>query len=247
MYLKYPQLRTKLKKSWPDVEDGNDTKFWEGEWRKHGTCSEQTLNQMQYFEVSQDMWRSHNITEILKNASIVPHPTQTWKYSDIESPIKTATKRTPILRCKRDPAWNKTGPRTQLLHEVVFCYGYNAKKHIDFVFLPVNTLMFQLLLINLYSNHHTLNITMREKLYRKANSSKSPKLFWDVNLKQTLYICMEGGVYKRWDSLILPRKRRRRRRLQLAEIREREGGVGRVGLLPRLAAWSFLSFLAFFF
>nr|WRO64824.1 self-incompatibility RNase [Prunus salicina] len=121
-----PQLRSKLKISWPDVEDGNDTRFWEKEWNKHGTCSEESLNQMQYFQRSFAMWRSHNITEILKNASIVPHPTQTWTYSDIVSPIKTATKRTPLLRCKRDPATN-----TEFLHEVVFCYEYHALKQID--------------------------------------------------------------------------------------------------------------------
>nr|ADZ48269.1 S-locus-associated ribonuclease [Prunus pseudocerasus] len=119
-----PQLISKLKISWPDVESGNDTKFWEGEWNKHGTCSEQTLNQLQYFERSYSMWKSYNITEILKNASIIPSATQTWKYSDIVSAIKTATKRTPLLRCK----WDKN---TQLLHEVVFCYGYNAIKQID--------------------------------------------------------------------------------------------------------------------
>nr|AAT69244.1 S1-RNase protein [Prunus armeniaca] len=126
-----PQLRAKLKRSWPDVESGNDTRFWEGEWNKHGTCSEQTLNQMQYFERSQNMWRSYNITEILKNASIVPSATQTWTYSDIVSPIKTATQRTPLLRCKPDPAQNKSAPKPQLLHEVVFCYEYNALKQID--------------------------------------------------------------------------------------------------------------------
>nr|WRO64821.1 self-incompatibility RNase [Prunus salicina] len=122
-----PRLRSKVTRSWPDVESGNDTRFWEGEWNKHGTCSERILNQMQYFQRSHEMWTSHNISEILKNASIVPHPTQTWTYSDIASPIKTATKRTPLLRCKRDPA----RPKIQLLHEVVFCYGYHAKKQID--------------------------------------------------------------------------------------------------------------------
>nr|ADZ74121.1 self-incompatibility associated ribonuclease S1 [Prunus pseudocerasus] len=119
-----PKMRIKLKKSWPDVESGNDTRFWKDEWNKHGTCSEERLNQMQYFERSHDMWLSYNITEILKNASIVPHPTQTWTYSDIVSPIKTATGRTPTLRCKQDK-------KTQLLHEVVFCYEYNALKQID--------------------------------------------------------------------------------------------------------------------
>nr|BAC20936.1 Sc-RNase [Prunus salicina] len=127
----YPQLQLNLKISWPDVKSGNETNFWQSEWNKHGTCSERTLNQMQYFERSDEMWNSYNITEILKNASIVPHPTQTWKYADIELPIKTATKRTPVLRCKRDPAQNKTGPKTQLLYEVVFCYDYHAKRQID--------------------------------------------------------------------------------------------------------------------
>nr|ABD49101.1 S13-RNase [Prunus avium] len=122
----YPDLRSDLKRSWPDVEGGNDTKFWEGEWNKHGKCSEQTLNQFQYFERSHDMWMSYNITEVLKNASIVPNAKQRWKYSDIVSPIKGATGRTPLLRCKRDPATN-----TELLHEVVFCYEYNALKQID--------------------------------------------------------------------------------------------------------------------
>nr|ABY65900.1 S-RNase [Prunus pseudocerasus] len=127
----YPQLRSKLKRSWPDVESGNDTKFWESEWNKHGTCSEQILNQIQYFERSHEMWNSFNITHILKNASIVPSATQTWKYSDIVSAIKAVTKRTPALRCKNNPTQPKGQAKTQLLHEVVFCYGYRALKQID--------------------------------------------------------------------------------------------------------------------
>nr|AAT69248.1 S4-RNase protein [Prunus armeniaca]ADZ73655.1 S-locus associated ribonuclease [Prunus armeniaca] len=126
-----PQLISKLRISWPDVESGNDTQFWEGEWNKHGKCSQEKLNQMQYFERSHDMWMSYNITDILKNASIVPHPTQTWTYSDIVSAIKSKTQRTPLVRCKRDPAPNKNAPNSQLLHEVVFCYEYKAKKQID--------------------------------------------------------------------------------------------------------------------
>nr|BAC56116.1 S7-RNase [Prunus mume]BAF91155.1 S-ribonuclease [Prunus mume] len=122
----YPQLRSKLKKSWPDVESGNDTRFWESEWNKHGTCSEEKLNQMQYFERSHEMWNFHNITKILENASIVPSATQKWSYSDIVSAIKARTQTTPSLRCKRDK-------KTQLLHlhEVVLCYEYNALKQID--------------------------------------------------------------------------------------------------------------------
>nr|QCF59413.1 S23-RNase [Prunus dulcis]QDB64821.1 S23-RNase [Prunus dulcis] len=119
-----PKMRIKLKISWPDVESGNDTRFWEGEWNKHGTCSRERLNQMQYFERSHDMWLSYNITEILKNASIVPNATQKWSYSDIISPIKAATGSTPLLRCKQ-------AKNTLLLHEVVFCYEYDAKKQID--------------------------------------------------------------------------------------------------------------------
>nr|ABJ97523.1 S-RNase [Prunus webbii] len=126
-----PRLRSKLKRSWPDVESGNDEGFWEGEWNKHGKCSEQTLNQMQYFERSHEMWIFHNITKILKNASIVPHPTKTWKYTDIVSAIKALTRTTPLLRCKRNPAQVKGQPQFQLLHEVVLCLEYKALKQID--------------------------------------------------------------------------------------------------------------------
>nr|CAC27788.1 RNase S5 [Prunus avium] len=124
----YPRLRSKLRISWPDVESGNDTKFWGDEWNKHGTCSQRILNQFQYFERSQQMWRSYNITNILKKAQIVPNATQTWSYSDIVSPIKTATNRTPLLRCKSQP---KSQANFQLLHEVVLCFDYNALVHID--------------------------------------------------------------------------------------------------------------------
>nr|AAP92436.1 S-RNase [Prunus avium] len=131
-----PKLRSKLKRSWPDVESGNDPRFWEGEWSKHGKCSEQTLNQMQYFQRSHEMWQSFNITEILRNASIVPHPTQTWTYSDIVSPIKAVTQTTPLLRCKFPPkSQTKSQPKSQatsqLLHEVVLCYDYDALRLID--------------------------------------------------------------------------------------------------------------------
>nr|AAL35959.2 RNase [Prunus dulcis]ABU94954.1 S-RNase [Prunus dulcis] len=139
-----PRLRSKLERAWPDVESGNDTKFWEDEWNKHGKCSEQTLNQMQYFERSHQMWSSFNITNILEKASIVPNATQTWTYSDILSPIKAATQRIPLLRCKGNPqrqaksqpknrgkSQPKSQATTQLLHEVVLCYEYNALKLID--------------------------------------------------------------------------------------------------------------------
>nr|ACU25554.1 self-incompatibility associated ribonuclease S4 [Prunus pseudocerasus] len=139
-----PKLRNKLKRSWPNVESGNDTELWEHEWNKHGTCAEQTLNQMQYFQRSHGMWYPHSITEILKNASIVPSPNQTWTYSDIVSPIKKAIRRTPLLRCKPVPALPKSQrgpksqraqpnsrPQSQLLHEVVYCYDYDALKLID--------------------------------------------------------------------------------------------------------------------
>nr|WRO64817.1 self-incompatibility RNase [Prunus salicina] len=133
----YPHLRSKLKRSWPDVESGNDANFWGREWNKHGKCSEQTLNLMQYFQRSHEMWYSFNITGILKNASIVPSPNQTWTYTDIVSALKTRTKRTPLLRCKaksQPKNQAKSQPKSQvpqLLHEVVLCYEYKALKLID--------------------------------------------------------------------------------------------------------------------
>lgn len=122
-----PTLESKLRRSWPDVERGNNTKFWGDEWDKHGKCSEQTFNQVRYFDRSHEMWESYNITDILRRAGIVPGSTP-WSYTTITNPIQTATKHTPLLRCKNVPAnpANPQGPKNQLLHEVVFCYNPNG-------------------------------------------------------------------------------------------------------------------------
>nr|ADZ76512.1 S-locus associated ribonuclease [Prunus speciosa] len=126
-----PRLETKLKISWPDVESGNYTDFWEREWNKHGTCSEQTLDQEQYFERSHDIWNAYNITNILKRAKILPTGGK-WDYSDIVSPIKTAIRKMPALRCKPDPTLPKNHNIShQLLHEVVLCLHYNGRALID--------------------------------------------------------------------------------------------------------------------
>nr|ABW74348.1 S35-RNase [Prunus cerasus] len=129
-----PALESKLKKSWPDVESGNDTDFWGREWNKHGTCSEQTLDQELYFQRSHIIWKAFNITNILQNAKILPTGSK-WDYADIASPIKTVTTKMPALRCKPDPTQpknpnNLTMPH-QLLHEVVLCLHYNGRVLID--------------------------------------------------------------------------------------------------------------------
>nr|WFR94000.1 S-RNase S54 [Prunus avium] len=128
-----PTLKSKLKISWPNVESGNDTDFWEREWNKHGTCSEQTFKQAQYFERSHYIWKAFNITTILQNANILPDGSK-WDYSDIVSPIKTVTTKMPALRCKRDPTLSKSPNANishQLLHEVVLCLHYKGRALID--------------------------------------------------------------------------------------------------------------------
>ncbi|CAN6724512.1 unnamed protein product [Malus baccata var. baccata] len=65
-------LEQKLNKSWPDVESGRNWGFWEKEYNKHGTCSEDIFDQTKYFELADEMWRKLNIAQMLKNRKIVP-------------------------------------------------------------------------------------------------------------------------------------------------------------------------------
>lgn len=117
-----PPLEAKLKISWPNLEIPNNTKFWELEWNGHGKCSEQTFTQSQFFGLAHEMWIKNNITDILQTANIVSGKQES--YAGIEGPIKSSTKKTPLLRCLKPQ-------NTQRLHEVVVCWDHGGKSMID--------------------------------------------------------------------------------------------------------------------
>lgn len=120
-------LVSKLTISWPDVKKvGNDITFWREQWDKHGTCSQQKYKQTDYFERSHEMWNTHNVTEILNRAGIIPNGTMR-KYVDIEGSIQAAIQtKIPLLRCK-----NVTRSNISRLHEIVICYAHNGSTLTD--------------------------------------------------------------------------------------------------------------------
>ncbi|XP_062005565.1 ribonuclease MC-like [Rosa rugosa] len=116
-----PTLVSELQRSWPDVGGGDDMGFWGRQWNKHGTCSEQTFGQIQYFQRADAIWNKAkmNITMILKNNKISAGGGK-YNYTHIEGVIKRAIGDTPIIRC----IWRK---RAQLLHEVVTCWSQDGQ------------------------------------------------------------------------------------------------------------------------
>ncbi|GFS40571.1 ribonuclease 1 [Actinidia rufa] len=63
-------LTNRLQKDWPTLAcpSGDGLKFWGHEWNKHGTCSEDVLDQHSYFEKGLDLKKKANLLEALKSA-----------------------------------------------------------------------------------------------------------------------------------------------------------------------------------
>ncbi|PRQ45448.1 putative ribonuclease T(2) [Rosa chinensis] len=117
-------LVSKLNISWPNVKYPNNIQFWDKQWRKHGSCSVHTFNQTEYFTQADNLWNSHNITDILITGGIKPNGSE-YAYDTVERPIQIATGKEPELRC----APSSLG--RQLLHEVVLCYNHKGTTPID--------------------------------------------------------------------------------------------------------------------
>lgn len=126
-------LVANLEESWPNVKNGNNMRFWEHEWNKHGRCSEQTFGQIQYFQRADAIWRNArlNIAAIFKNNRISTGGAK-HSYSAIEKPIMSAIQSKPLLRCKdkkkSDP---KTREKIELLLEVVTCWSHDGQNMIN--------------------------------------------------------------------------------------------------------------------
>ncbi|KAM1051723.1 hypothetical protein FF1_033280 [Malus domestica] len=112
-----PELEEELNISWPDVERGRNWGFWEHEYNKHGTCSEDIFDQTKYFELANKMRKTLDIAQMLKKRKIVP----------VVAAIKKENQnKSPSIRCKE-----RKGSAELLLVEVVVCYDHDGKEAID--------------------------------------------------------------------------------------------------------------------
>lgn len=61
-----------LKQAWPDIKNGNDIKFSEEQWNKHGKAS--NLEQVAYFMKAYNLMLINNLDIKLRNAGLTPRP-----------------------------------------------------------------------------------------------------------------------------------------------------------------------------
>ncbi|BFG24446.1 hypothetical protein CerSpe_107200 [Prunus speciosa] len=116
-------LQSELVKSWPDVKDNDHMKFWGSQYKKHGKCSDNTFPQLEYFIVSNQMWKNYNISKMFESypkSPIVPGAKKKYSISDLLAAIKHVTKFDPNIRCKNS-----------ILSEVVICFNSRGRDVID--------------------------------------------------------------------------------------------------------------------
>ncbi|GAU44854.1 hypothetical protein TSUD_112280 [Trifolium subterraneum] len=65
------KLITNLMTSWPSYR-GTSARFWKDQWSKHGTCSFNRFDQIQYFNLAFNNWSGMGLYDLLKSEKIEP-------------------------------------------------------------------------------------------------------------------------------------------------------------------------------
>ncbi|XP_052173693.1 intracellular ribonuclease LX-like [Diospyros lotus] len=122
-------LTERLQKEWPTLAcpSGDGYKFWQHEWDKHGTCSENVLNQHSYFQKALDLKSKANLLEALSRSGIRPNG-KYYSLDSIKEAIQGALRVSPYIECNVDPSGNHQ------LYQVYLCVDSSAT---DFMECPV--------------------------------------------------------------------------------------------------------------
>ncbi|XP_052173695.1 ribonuclease 1-like [Diospyros lotus] len=122
-------LTERLQKQWPTLAcpSGDGYKFWEHEWDKHGTCSENVLNQHSYFQKALDLKSRANLLQALSSSGIRPNG-KYYSLDSIKEAIQGALGVSPYVQCNVDPSGNDQ------LYQVYLCVDSSAT---DFMECPV--------------------------------------------------------------------------------------------------------------
>ncbi|CAL5212144.1 unnamed protein product [Lathyrus oleraceus] len=99
-------MDTKLNKVWPSLT-GNNKKFWNQEWKRHGTCSK--MSSVNYFNHAIVLYEKNNIKDILKKpltpgGAAALTPGGAANSADIQMLIKSVTGFEPQLDCEKNSA-----------------------------------------------------------------------------------------------------------------------------------------------
>ncbi|XP_062006139.1 ribonuclease MC-like [Rosa rugosa] len=108
-----------LPQAWPQlITRFTNMQFWQTEYNKHGTCSENKLKQTEYFRTAHWAWVRFNAYFLFAHSPLQIHPGNYYHKADLEQAIRAVTTKDPLLMCKKI---KPMGIDTWLLQEVIIC------------------------------------------------------------------------------------------------------------------------------
>ncbi|XP_042491013.1 extracellular ribonuclease LE-like [Macadamia integrifolia] len=124
-------LVSSLQVSWPSLScpSSDDTKFWAHEWDKHGTSSEDVLNEHGYFAAALNLKDQVDLLQILESAGIQPDG-RFYSVDNITQAIAGAVGYTPGIDCSKDTSSNSQ------LYQIYLCVDTSGANFIECPVLP---------------------------------------------------------------------------------------------------------------
>ncbi|XP_058772449.1 ribonuclease 1-like [Vicia villosa] len=124
-------LKSSLLKNWPTLAcpSGNGIQFWTHEWEKHGTCSESSLKQHDYFETTLNLKQKSNLLDALTSAGIQADG-GSYSLSSIKGAIQKGVGFAPFIECNVDSS------RNSQLYQVYLCVDTSGSNFIDCPVFP---------------------------------------------------------------------------------------------------------------
>ncbi|CAL1370873.1 unnamed protein product [Linum trigynum] len=123
---KVSNLISTMQKDWPTLAcpSGNGVTFWSHEWDKHGTCSEDVLDQHSYFSRALSLKNQTKLLQALTTAGIKPNG-GSYSLSRIKSAIQSGVGYIPFIECNTDESGNSQ------LYQVYLCVDNSGSKLIE--------------------------------------------------------------------------------------------------------------------
>ncbi|ESW19299.1 hypothetical protein PHAVU_006G112800 [Phaseolus vulgaris] len=116
-------LEKQLSSNWPSL-GGLDFAVWYGQWKVHGTCSENEFTKLEYFQLALDNYAQNDLRDILKKANIVPDEQKHYNRSSVVAAVHQHTQHDPQLVCYFDSVRN-----VSVLYQIAICYADDGKSY----------------------------------------------------------------------------------------------------------------------
>ncbi|KAI5386280.1 Ribonuclease pancreatic beta-type, variant 4 [Lathyrus oleraceus] len=119
-------LTSSLQKNLPTLgcPSGVEIQFWTHEWEKHGTCSESSLKQHDYFEITVNLKQKANLIDALTSEGIQAAG-NSYNLSSIKEAIEKGVGFTPFIECNVDSSDNRQ------LYQVYLCVDTSGSNFIQ--------------------------------------------------------------------------------------------------------------------